>query len=523
MTICDLCRRLTPLSRFTVGLLISGLALSTFQQGLSADTPERAQIAFEKISISDLKRHCATLASDALEGREAGASGGRAAAAYLQTELGKVDGLVGGGQPGWVQEFGSGYRNILAILPGSDPELRHETIIVGAHYDHVGRGNQFNSRGPFGQIHNGADDNASGAAALLELAKAFASLHPAPRRTLLFAFWDAEEKGLLGSSHWTTNPTRPLKNLRLAVNIDMLGRLRDGKLIVVGWRTAAGLRSRATRNNPTNIFEYQFEPRINADSDFYNFYRIGIPCLHFDSGKHDDYHRPTDDADKLNYPGIRSIAELVFKLVFEATEEDHLPLFRRESQSELEPAWLTNRKTAPSNPRLGVQFDPVQFQKDRAVVTGVTPDSAAFRSGIRIGDRLIKLAHWHSGTMEDLKTIVQIARNPVTVEIERPGISEPVILQVQLSGDAVRVGLSWEFDNAIPSCAIVTQVTEDSPAARAGLKPGDILTNVDGDPIENDRILRDKLLQTPSPIPCRIDRHGKTLDFRIRLFEPTQN
>ena len=184
--------------------------------------------ALKRVTVADLKRHCVTLASDALEGREAGATGGKEACAYLRTELRKVSGIEAAGTSGWLQEFAPDYRNVLAVLPGSDPELSRELIVIGAHYDHVGRGNQTNSFGPFGHIHNGADDNASGVAALLELIEAFSSLTPAPRRTLLFAFWDAEEAGLLGSKHWVRQPTRPLKDIRLVLNVDMLGRLREG-------------------------------------------------------------------------------------------------------------------------------------------------------------------------------------------------------------------------------------------------------------------------------------------------------
>ncbi|HEY4260805.1 MAG TPA: M20/M25/M40 family metallo-hydrolase, partial [Schlesneria sp.] len=245
--------------------------------------------AIERITIADLKRHCGTLASDALEGREAGTTGSRAAAAYLQTELRKIDSLKGATSAGWIQEFGS-FQNLIAVLPGSDPVLRNEIILIGAHYDHVGRGNQTNSQGPFGYIHNGADDNASGTAALLELADAFASMTPAPKRTLVFAFWDAEEMGLLGSMHWMKHPTHPLKSIRQVINIDMLGRLRDGKVIVVGWRSAPGLRNRLVRQNPKGDLLYHYEPKVIGDSDHYPFYVAGIPSLHLDTGKHDDYH-----------------------------------------------------------------------------------------------------------------------------------------------------------------------------------------------------------------------------------------
>ena len=122
----------------------------------------------------DLTRHINTLASDTLEGRAAGTDGGRAAGSYLVQQLRRLKLSPGGHDGDFFQEFSEqGYRNILAVIPGTDPALRHELILVGAHYDHVGLGTKRNSRGPLGQIHNGADDNASGTAAVLELAEAF--------------------------------------------------------------------------------------------------------------------------------------------------------------------------------------------------------------------------------------------------------------------------------------------------------------------------------------------------------------
>ncbi|MBS0206010.1 MAG: M20/M25/M40 family metallo-hydrolase [Planctomycetes bacterium] len=495
-----------------------GLALAV--SAARAEDPPATPNPLDRVTITDLKRHCGTLASDALEGREAGTNGGQAAAAYLQSELRKIPGITAAGSSGWVQEFGNNFRNVLAVLPGSDPELRSEIIVIGAHYDHVGRGNQTNSHGPLGYIHNGADDNASGTAALLELADAFAALKTPPRRTLLFAFWDAEEAGLLGSRHWVTHPTHPLKDVRLVVNIDMLGRLREGKLIVVGWRSAAGLRSRLVRHNPIGDLDFQYEPKVIADSDHYPFYAAGIPALHLDSGKHDDYHRPSDDVDKLNFAGIRRLAEMVFHLVHQAANADRLPNFRREALTEVAPAWLTPRPQPAPSARLGVVFDVQQFAQNRAVITQVTPGSAAIKAGLRPGDRILKIAHWDGDQVNDIRTIVQVAKNPVQVRVERPGTATPVDVTLGLAGDPVRVGVSWELDPAIPEAAILTRVVPDSPAERAGLKIGDALMQVGGEPVETDEKLRQQLLTKPNPISFKIERHGRVADIAVELFEP---
>lgn len=503
------------------GLLQQTLALILLGPTLVfAADPDLDREAINRITVSDLKRHCETLASDALEGREAGARGGQAAAAYLQTELRKITGISPATKTGWVQEFEPNFRNVLAVLPGSDPDLRHEVIVIGAHYDHVGRGNQNNSQGPIGYIHNGADDNASGTAALLELADAFASLKIAPRRTILFAFWDAEEIGLFGSKHWVSRPTHPLKDLRLAVNIDMLGRLREGKVIVVGWRSAPGLRLRLARQNRAGDLHFHYEPTVIGDSDHHPFYMAGIPILHLDSGKHDDYHRPSDDADKLNYPGIRQLAELVFHLVRDSANDDNLPRFRRDALTEAPPAWLAASPQATNSPRLGVSFDPKQFADNHAVLATVNPGSAAANGGLLPGDKLIQFGHWKAGAVADLLTIIQVAHNPVAVQVERAGSAAPIELELKLNREPVRVGIGWAADSAVPDSLIITHIIADAPAARAGLKVGDLIWQVSGEPITSEDDFRRHLLTDPGPIPFHIERNGRVLDISVPLFEP---
>ncbi|MEK6262553.1 MAG: M20/M25/M40 family metallo-hydrolase [Planctomycetota bacterium] len=487
---------------------------------LIGDEADPVAKAIERVMIADLKRHCATLASDALEGREAGANGGKAACAYLQSELRKVSGISPAGTSGWLQEFAPDYRNVLAVLPGSDPELSREVIVIGAHYDHVGRGNQTNSYGPFGHIHNGADDNASGTAALLELIDAFTSLAPAPRRTLLFAFWDAEEVGLLGSKHWVSHPTRPLTDLRLVLNVDMLGRLREGKLTVMGWRSAAGLRARLTAVNPLGDLHYLYTPTVIADSDHYPFYEAGIPSIHFDSGKHEDYHRPSDDADKLNYPGIQRLSEMVFRLALTAANEPTLPKFRREALTEPPPSWMSPKAAEPPPLRLGVAFDPKESRNGVALVTQIAPGSPAQRAGIRLGDRFDRLAHWSGGQVDDLRTIIQTAKSPLALRLQRPGHTDPIDLNVELRGEPVRLGIAWQTDAALPDSLVIVRVVPDSPADRAGLKIGDVLMSYAGRAITSDEEFRLRLLSDPGPLSLPIERNGRPLDVSVELYEP---
>ncbi len=511
---------LSYLARFAVVAMFLGAGRIVECETHANDDAAVVQ-ALERVTIVDLKRHCATLASDAFEGRKAGANGGKAAAAYLQTELRKVSGIKPAGTSSWLQEFAPDYRNVLAVLPGSDPELSSEVIVIGAHYDHVGRGNVTNSNGPFGYIHNGADDNASGTAAVLELIDAFSSLTPAPRRTLLFAFWDAEEVGLLGSSHWVRQPTRPLNDVKLTLNIDMLGRLREGKLTVMGWRSAAGLRARLQAVNPQGDLQFLYAPTVIADSDHYPFYAAGVPSIHFDSCKHDDYHRPSDDADKLDYEGLHRLTEMVFRLSLAAANETTFPKFRREALTEGPPGWMTRRVAAPPPPlRLGVHFDLKAFQNGVAVVEQVTPGSPAQRAGLRAGDRIEQLAHWSGGEVDDLRTIIRTAKNPLAIRLQRPNSDGPVMVNVELGGDPVRLGINWQSDPALPDAIIINQVVPDSPADRAGLKVGDVVMSFAGQAITSEDEFRRHVMTDPSPLAFRVERAGRPLNVSVKLFEP---
>jgi len=172
-----------------------------FAAGVSAAERGASYLAaLESITASELQGHVEYLADDRLEGRKPGTAGSRAAAAYLARQFAEA-GLTGAGADGaYYQHFRPDYRNVLAVCVGSDPQLRSEVVIVGAHYDHVGYGTRRNSRGPIGRVHNGADDNASGTAALLEVAGALQMLPESPKRSVLLIAFDGEEIDLLGAA-----------------------------------------------------------------------------------------------------------------------------------------------------------------------------------------------------------------------------------------------------------------------------------------------------------------------------------
>ena len=432
------------------------------------DDPHRAEVRG-----ADLLRHLRFLASDTLEGREAGTSGGRAAAVYLAGELRRL-GLQPAGDDGrFTQDFGAGFSNVLALLPGADAALRDDYLVVCAHYDHVGYGRRGNAYGPVGSIHNGADDNASGTSAILEIAEALALAPEKPRRSILFAWWDAEEINLNGSEYWRAHPTLPLGGARLAVNVDMVGRLSGERLIVHGARTAAGLRTIVSLANAETDLRLEFDRRHQRDSDHFPFFQQRVPYLFFDTGKHADYHRPTDDVDRLNLPGLERITRLLCTVVRSAADQHRLTGFRAESVAE---AWQADHE-ATSRPvsspvRLGMSWYPRRVGEP-VRVRSIDPGSPAARSGLRGGDVLLQFNGHDAATLENLATVIAMSASPALLHVSRAGIEEPLALTAELTGPPVYRGCLTRYDPAEPTVEIVTKVLTGSPASHAGLAVGD--------------------------------------------------
>ncbi|MFP6695258.1 MAG: M20/M25/M40 family metallo-hydrolase [Pirellulales bacterium] len=430
--------------------------------------------ALNSIRVDQLQRHVETLADDALEGREAGTRGGRAAGLYLRNEL-RLYGLEGAAEgDGYFQIFSGRYRNVLGKIEGSDPELKHEFILIGAHYDHVGYGSRRNSFGPLGHIHNGADDNASGTSGLLEVIEAFSKLDRLPRRTVLFAFWDAEEKGLLGSKYYISRPDAPLNQTKAVLNVDMIGRLREDRLMVHGSRTAAGWRGLASRLNETDL-TMDFTWELKGNSDHYPFFQRRIPVLMLHTGLHDDYHRPRDDAKKVNVDGIQRVSRLLFSIAYELANSDRSADFREQARKET-PAQqkkLLAQQVVKLPKRLGVSWRPNEVLLNGLRITGVERNSPAQRSGLRGGDRIVLFDATAIADGGDLKAAVVAARNPVPIVVQREGSGEPVRINIRLVGRPYRLGISWRTDDAEPGVLILNRVVPGSPAQRAGLQLND--------------------------------------------------
>lgn len=279
------------------------------------------------------------LASDALRGRDTPSPGLEAAAAYLVSEYRRLGLRPAGDREGFYQRYpfrprGAGPEveesfppNVVALLPGSDPQLRGEYVILSAHFDHVGIGRPVNGD----SIYNGADDNASGTAALVEVAKAFASLAEPPRRSILFLHVSGEEHGLLGSRWYSDNPTVPIGQIIANINVDMISRNAPDSIVVIGknYSTLGSVVDAAGARQPelglTVSDDLWPQERFFYRSDHFNFARLEIPSLFFFSGVHEDYHRPSDTVDRIDPDKAARVARLIFYTVQDIANEPARP------------------------------------------------------------------------------------------------------------------------------------------------------------------------------------------------------
>lgn len=279
--------------------------------------------------------HIETIAADTFEGRRAGSEGSYAAANYITNILADHH-VKPAGDDSYFQLFSKVYpncRNIFGIIPGTDPELSQELIAIGAHYDHVGFGKNKDS----GPIHNGADDNASGTATVLELVKHFTKRKNRLKRSLLICFWDSEEQGLVGSKYWMENPTVDVSRIVFKVNIDMVGRLDGDTLELQGHRSVHGLKPILAEANEGLDINLDYVWTMVANSDHWPFINAKIPGFMFHTGLHKEYHKPEDDPETIDVNGLGKVGLLARRFVTYLGTTDSTPTFREEALTEKKP------------------------------------------------------------------------------------------------------------------------------------------------------------------------------------------
>ncbi len=346
----------------------------------------------EKVTM---KEDVFALADDLLEGREIGTLGERLAAAYIANRFEHLE-LSPKGTDGYFQSFvfkpsSNPHEQPVFIYTEVDSTVTGRnvigyvdnkaatTLVIGAHYDHLGMGGDGSLyRGGDEAIHNGADDNASGVAVMLDLVQRLSDTNT--NNNYVFIAFSGEEAGLLGSNYFVKNPTIDIDKVTYMINMDMVGRLNSEKTIAVhGVGTSPVFKQTLFANKDSlNIVEHGSGI---GPSDHTSFYLVDIPVLHFFTGQHEDYHKPSDDSEKLNYEGMETISDFIFAIISDLDDNGKLTFRKTKDESTEVPAF----KVA-----LGVVPDYL-FTGKGMRIDGVSEDKPAQKAGLQKGDVVIKL------------------------------------------------------------------------------------------------------------------------------------
>ncbi len=377
----------------------------------------------EKATTYDLRDDVFYLASDSLQGRETGTPGELVAAEYIKERMEGLHLKPAGDSASYYQTFsfsprkdphqqvsfdkGNGTVTGTNVIGFVDNEAEN-TVIIGAHYDHLGLGGEGSLYREGAAIHNGADDNASGVAVLLQLADSL-QRHGPKNNNYLFMAFSGEEMGLLGSNYFAKNPTLSLESVSYMINMDMVGRLREDKTLSVSGTGTSPIWAQVL--NATNPgFELVLKESGVGPSDHTSFYLADIPVLHFFTGQHKDYHKPTDDADKLNYDGMQMITGYILEVIGELDDDPKLVFKKTKNESEEVPRF----KVA-----LGVVPDYL-FDGKGMRIDGVSEDKPAWKAGLQKGDIVVQLGDSTvvdmMGYMRALSTFEEGNTTKVTVD-----------------------------------------------------------------------------------------------------------
>jgi Zn-dependent M28 family amino/carboxypeptidase len=348
--------------------------------------------------VANLKTHIYYLASDKLNGRAPGTKGEKLAQKYIIAEF-KKDGLIPKGEKGYLQHFtyhlpknphdtivdaNKQYNgsNVIGYIDNGQPY----TIVIGAHYDHLGddgRGNSLDPN-PKGKIHHGADDNASGVAGVLELARYFATNNIKEQYNFLFMCFSAEEAGLIGSKYFTNHPTIPLETINCMINMDMVGRLNDSTKKVIIYGTGTSNVWEPLIKNMKSDLSLKLDLAGVGPSDQTSFYLKDIPVLFFFTGQHSDYHKPSDIASKINYTGEQDVLGLVAQVV---DSIQNYPKMNFQKTANKESRNNTFKVT------LGIMPD-YAFDKEGVRIDGVSDNKPAYKAGLKASDVIIQLGDY---------------------------------------------------------------------------------------------------------------------------------
>ncbi len=384
----------------------------------------------DKRKTVSLKEDVTVLAADTFNGRRTGTEGEKQAAEYIIKRF-KDIGLEPKGYKG-------NYTQTFSFRPSTDPHKKAEftsksdstkmgtnvigyinnkaetTVVIGAHYDHLGMGGEGSLYREGKAIHNGADDNASGVAVMLKLADSLITSAPLNNlNNYLFIAFSGEEEGLLGSNYFVKNPTIDTKKVSYMINMDMVGRLnKENTLAVHGVGTSPIFKQTLFANNDENLNIVEHESGVGP-SDHTSFYLADIPVLHFFTGQHEDYHKPSDDAEKLNYEGMQKISEYIFAVISDLNDNGKLAFTKTKNESEVVPDFKVT---------LGVVPDYL-FNGEGMRIDGISEDRPAQKAGLQKGDIVKKMGeHEVTDMMSYMKSLSKFEKGETaTVSVERDG------------------------------------------------------------------------------------------------------
>jgi hypothetical protein len=288
--------------------------------------------------------------------------------------------------------------NVIGVFAGRG-ELVDQTVILGAHYDHVGMGGYGSLAPGTVAVHNGADDNASGTACLLASAAQLRErlAEESSHRRVVFIAFTGEERGLVGSKHYVRSPPFPLESTVTMVNLDMVGRLRDNELTVYGTGSGDLLDEILEKANEQQQFSLFKVKTGYGPSDHQSFYEAGLPVLFFFTGLHNDYHRPTDDFDKIDFGGLTRITDIVSEVTFELAIRKERPRYAE-----------TENRVRIRRQMTAIMGVALSDRGDHVVLSGTTAGGPAESGGLRTGDRLEKLGNRRVRTASD---VLELMRN----------------------------------------------------------------------------------------------------------------
>jgi aminopeptidase YwaD len=319
-------------------------------------------------------------------------------------------------------------RNVIMLLPGEDELLKDEYVIIGGHFDHLGMGGSSSRARDTVAVHHGADDNASGVGEMIELAEKFSLTKGSHKRSMIFAAFSGEEMGLLGSKYFTEHPLIDLAKVNAMINLDMIGRLKDSSTLQIGGAgTAEGLKKLVRSLTDTTHMSLAFSDEGYGPSDHSSFYGKNIPVLFYSTGAHLDYHKPSDTWDKINYPGMVMISDLIYNVAENLANSQERLKF-----TEAGPKVEVNRAMRRKGVTLGIMPDFAGNVKNGLRADFVTPGKPAALGGMKNGDIITSINGKQVNNIQDYMFRMGQLKHGQTISVEvlRKGKTEVLLIQL---------------------------------------------------------------------------------------------